>query len=111
VKSIEHLTKALHEFGPEFSLVTAGRKGAYLYDGAKMMHHDIYGVKPINTTGAGDAFGAGWLAGYLASGWNLNVAMQWGMLNSNSVIMHVGAQKGILSLSTLPKFRAIYDPS
>ena len=111
LSSMAALVKGLKNFGPEFALVTCGQKGAYLYDGSKMIYHPIYKVKPANTTGAGDAFGAGWLAGYLASGWNLNVAMQWGMLNSNSVIMHVGAQKGILSLSTLPKFRAIYDPS
>lgn len=108
--AIPALVKSLHEFGPEYVLVTCGRVGAYLYDGVKIMYHSTYKVNPTNTTGAGDAFGAGWLAGYLASGWNVDVAMQWGMLNSNSVIMHVGAQKGILSLNTLPKFRAIYDP-
>jgi len=111
VSSIIKLVSALKEMGPKYVLVTAGRGGAYLHNGSRVIHHPVYRVKPVNTTGAGDAFGAGFLAGYLASGWNLNVAMQWGMLNSNSVIMHVGAQKGILSLSTLPKFRAIYDPT
>lgn len=107
--SINILIKNLRLLGPELVLITSGRNGAYLDDGNKIIHHPIYGVKPVNTTGAGDAFGSGFLAGYLASGWNLNVAMQWGMLNSNSVIIHPGAQKGILSLSTLPKFRATYD--
>lgn len=109
--SINTLVKNLRLLGPELVLITAGKNGAYLDDGNKVLHHPIYNVTPINTTGAGDAFGSGWLAGYLASGWNLNVAMQWGMLNSNSVIMHPGAQKGLLSLSTLPKFRAMYDES
>ncbi len=102
--------KKIRSLGPELVLITAGRGGAYLYDGNKIIYQPIYGIKPVNTTGAGDAFGSGWLAGYLASGHNLKVAMQWGMLNSNSVILHPGAQKGLLSLSTLPKFRAIYDP-
>lgn len=108
-KNINRLIKKIYSLGPALVLITAGGEGAYLYDGYKVMYHPTYHVKPLNTTGAGDAFGSGWLAGYLVSGGNLKVAMQWGMLNSNSVIMHVGAQKGLLSLSTLPKFRAVYE--
>ncbi len=111
VNNINSLLKKIRALGPELVLITAGRGGAYLYDGNKVMHQPVYKVKAANTTGAGDSFGSGFVAGYLASGRNLVVAMQWGMLNSNSVIMHVGAQKGLLSLSTLPKFRAVYDKS
>lgn len=111
LSNINSLIKKIRSLGPELVLITSGRGGAYLYDGNKVIHQPIYGVKPINTTGAGDSFGSGFLAGYLVSGRNLTVAMQWGMLNSNSVIMRVGAQKGLLSLSTLPKFRATYDRS
>ncbi|MDP3986411.1 MAG: carbohydrate kinase family protein [Candidatus Veblenbacteria bacterium] len=108
-RNVPAMLKALKALGPKLVLVTCGHEGAYLYDGTHCMYHEVYQVKPVNTTGAGDAFGSGWLAGYLASGMNLNVAMQWGMLNSNSVITQVGAQRGLLTMSTLAKFRAFYD--
>lgn len=102
------LARALVAAGAAASLITCGRDGAYLFDGRKTYFRAACRVKPINTTGAGDAFGSGWLAGYMSSGGNAKVAMDWGMYNASSVITHIGAQRGILSLKGLASFRKKY---
>jgi len=98
------LLKALHKIGPEGVLITDGANGAYFYDGQKVHYQKSYRITPINTTGAGDGFGCGFLAGYLQSNKNVAEGLQWGMLNSSSVIMHSGPQKGLLTVSQLKKF-------
>lgn len=102
------LARALHRFGCGGVLVTCGRVGAYYFDGKKLTFRSPCQVTPVNTTGAGDAFGSGWLAGYLASGGSVREAMEWGMLNATSVIMHKGAQRGLLTLRGLTAFRKRY---
>lgn len=102
------LARALHRLGPAGVLITAGAKGAYFYDGRKLHWRASCRVRPVNTTGAGDAFGAGWLAGYLGSGGSIREAMDWGMYNASSVIMQVGAQRGILDQRTLAVFKRRY---
>ena len=108
-QSVSSLIMSLRALGPKLVLITCGNKGAYLADSKQIRYQPVYNVKPINTTGAGDAFGSGFLAGYITSGSNLKVAMQWGMLNSNAVIMQVGAQKGLLNLRTVSNFQSTYD--
>lgn len=78
------------------SIVTDSGNGAYLNDG----HNNKYfipalKVKRINTTGAGDAFSSGFVAGLMKKN-NPLYAFQIGLLNSQSVVQHIGAKKGIL---------------
>jgi len=51
--------------------------------------------KGINTTGAGDAFGSSFVAGLIKYN-DIEQALKLGILNSNSVIMKIGAQEGLL---------------
>lgn len=53
-------------------------------------------VKVKDTTGAGDAFGAGFLA-YLAAGKSFRNALVFASANSSSVISKIGSKSGILS--------------
>jgi sugar/nucleoside kinase (ribokinase family) len=102
------LLKALHKAGAKNVLITAGAAGAHFYDGQQVYYHHSLEVKLMNTTGAGDAFGSGWLAGYIDSGGKVELAMRWGMLNSSSVILHIGAQRGLLTLKQLKSFERQY---
>jgi sugar/nucleoside kinase (ribokinase family) len=101
------LAQRLQALGPSQVLITDAGQGAYWYNGKSFVHRTALRVKPVSTTGAGDAFGAGWLAGFLKSD-SAKGALDWGMYNSNSVIMQVGAQRGILSERTIGTFAKQY---
>lgn len=66
-KDIWEMMETIASFGVELVVITAGSEGQYLYDhqGKKKYHIPAYPVKPIDTIHANDAFGGGFLAGYL----------------------------------------------
>lgn len=67
-KDIWNMAETIASFGVELVVITAGKDGQYLYDhyNKKKYHIPAYPVaKVIDTIGANDAFGGGFLAGYL----------------------------------------------
>lgn len=90
------LAKILKRWGPQTVVVTDGKNGACLYGGAEVFKAAAFIGKQIDTTGAGDAFGAGLLAGYILSG-KLDTALKFGILNSAGTVSDYGAQNGILT--------------
>lgn len=76
-------------------LVTDGEAGAYLSHHEKIYQVTTLGTRAKNPTGAGDAFGSGFLAGWIKYG-EINKAAQLAILNSDGVIRYTGAKKGIL---------------
>jgi ribokinase len=94
------LLKGMKDLGPEFCIMTDGKKGAYAYDG-KTVIHKKGNSKAVETTGAGDAFNAGFLGGYLIKknlpdDRRLKFAMRIGTENAQAVIKQVGAKTGLL---------------
>ncbi len=102
------ILSALLKLGPKIVIVTDGAKGAYVATKDQYWHQKSFTAKPVNTIGAGDSFGSGFLAGLIKSKGNLKQAMLWGMANSNSVIMHSGAQRGLLTQKELLRFYRRY---
>ena len=49
----------------EVAVVSMGIEGCWIPDGEKVLHCPAYPVKPVDSTGAGDLFAAGFLHGYL----------------------------------------------
>ncbi|MBQ6396117.1 hypothetical protein IJH89_00860, partial [Candidatus Saccharibacteria bacterium] len=69
-------------------------------DGEKTFSVGIYeDVKIKDTTGAGDAFGSGFLAAFAAKK-SFKKSLVFASANSTSVVQHLGAKDGILPLST-----------
>lgn len=95
IKSL--LTKLL-EIGLKLAIITNGMDGTYAYDGKRFVHMPIVPAKVVERTGAGDAFGAGFLAAHI-SGRSIDEALVWGTVNSASVLEHVGPQAGLLDVS------------
>jgi ribokinase len=89
------LLMALSGLGPKVSVITDGSNGAYVYDGHKFFHSGIMPMDAYERTGAGDAFGSGFLSAVI-KGKTLEESLIWGTVNSASVIGYVGAQKGLL---------------
>jgi ribokinase len=98
------------------AVMTDGPRGVLLSDGKRIYRAGIYKEKAvIDRTGAGDAFGSGLVAALIqgARSWELGVrsfkeedikrAIRLGSANGTSVVEHIGAQPGIL---TIREFRS-----
>lgn len=99
-KEIKNIFKVLNKTTKAFNLVTEGGKGAYLSDGIMLYQAKAFGSKPVNTTGAGDAFGSAFCTGMiLKNDWDY--ALRLAILNADGVIQAMGAKNGLLN--KLPK--------
>lgn len=79
-------------------IITDGNQGAIATDGEKSYRVGLYeDVKVKDATGAGDAFGAGFLTAYSA-GKSLRGSLIFASANSTAVVRKIGAKKGIISL-------------
>lgn len=98
---------ALAAAGVRTLVVTLGADGADLYEGgdpAAGPHHvDPFPVRPVDTTGAGDAF-CGGLAARLAAGDELHVALVFAAANGALATTRAGA---VPSLPTAHETRAL----
>lgn len=102
---IKELLSSLRTLGPKIVVITDGPKGAYAHDGTDYWFMPTYPdpKAPYERTGAGDAF-ASTVAVALALGKPLSEALQWGPINSMSVVQEVGAQKGLLTRAKLEEY-------
>lgn len=81
-------------------IITDGNQGAIATDGNEVYRIGLYEDVPIkDSTGAGDAFGSGFLAAY-ADGKSFTDSLIFGSANSTSVIQHIGSKDGIIRKHT-----------
>jgi sugar/nucleoside kinase (ribokinase family) len=106
-EEVKVLLKKLHERGPKTVMLTAGRAGAYAFDGTSCWFMPAYPdpQPPFERTGAGDAFSSTVTAA-LALGKPFLEAFTWGPINSMSVVQKIGAQEGLLTRAELEKYLA-----
>lgn len=90
------LLMKLTGLGPKIAVITDGNNGSYVFDGSKYLHCGVLPVDAYERTGAGDAFGSGFLAAIIKEK-SLEEALMWGTVNSASVIGYVGSQRGLLT--------------
>lgn len=95
----ETMKRIAHET-PGIVVVTDGENGAYVSpavsDEQKIYFAPAYETNPVNTTGAGDAFGSGFVAGLIHFDNDITRALQLASLNSGHVVREMGAQAGLL---------------
>ena len=93
--SAEELIRNGSKFVPVM-ILTDGPDGVWAISGNKMIRAGMYeDVPSIDRTGAGDAFGSGFVSQW-AQGANLQQSILFASANSTAVIQHLGAKKGIL---------------
>ncbi|MEM0094185.1 MAG: ribokinase [Thermofilum sp.] len=92
--------KKLLEAGVGSVVVTMGAEGALVATREAVYKVPAVKVKPVDTTGAGDAFNAG-LAYGLAKGLPLLEAARLGNVSAALKVLRVGAQEGLPRLSEL----------
>lgn len=79
------------------AIVSDGPNGVVATDGRTLVRAGMYeDVKVIDRTGAGDAFGSGFLSQW-AQGASLKDAIIFASANSTSVVTKIGAKAGILA--------------
>ncbi|HTX61567.1 MAG TPA: PfkB family carbohydrate kinase, partial [Methanobacterium sp.] len=86
----------LVESGVSMVVVTCGRQGACLYTQDEVIHSPSSSIKTLDTTGAGDAFAAGFIAGFIENEEPVKCLEKgnklasrcigcWGSVNSNQI--------------------------
>lgn len=102
---IKELLKGIKNLGPNISIITDGRDGAYTYDGEEIWHIPMYPdpEPPVDRTGAGDSFSST-LTSALALGKTVQEALTWGPINSMSVVQYIGAQEGLLTQEKIKEY-------
>ncbi len=95
LEEVPYLIEKLRQMGPETVVVTAGLAGAWLHHKNKTVFVPSSGERPVDATGAGDAFASGVLAA-VADDADAVTAAAWGALNAAEVVRHYGSNKGLL---------------
>ncbi len=75
IKKIVHMHSGI-------SVVTKGEDGAVVIAGGKIYEAKLKKFKIANITGAGDAFGSGFMSGMLASGKDIEYSMRLALINA-----------------------------
>lgn len=101
-KKADHKRNAevLLEKGVKIVAVKLGNKGCYVTDGKASSMVEAFKVKAVDTTGAGDAFCAGFLYG-LISGKSLHECGRIGNFVASKCIMKMGARPGFPRIEDL----------
>jgi sugar/nucleoside kinase (ribokinase family) len=78
------------------AVVSDGPNGVVATDGTSVVSAGMYEDVPVlDRTGAGDAFGSGFLSAF-AQGKSLKDSIVFASANSTSVVQFIGAKEGIL---------------
>lgn len=80
----------------KYVVVTAGKKGGNVYYDQKSFHFSAQSSRVVDTTGAGDSFATGFVAGMLW-GKSPEESALFGAKNSASVVSYYGAKTGLLT--------------
>lgn len=84
-------------------LMTDGRNGSWISDNKNIYYANVFkGFEILDETGAGDAFGSGFVAGLIHKRKshhleNIEYAIRLGSANAASVVQKIGAQEGVLT--------------
>jgi len=94
--------------GPQTIVVTNGADGVYAAHKDMIYYHPSIKTKIVSTLGAGDAFGSCFVAS-LEQGASIENAIRYGVINSSSVIQHIGGKVGLLDADSLKKKASTLD--
>lgn len=105
VESLKDILLALKELGPSIISVTDGLSGGYAIDENDNVYHILPfsdEKKIVQKTGAGDSYASGFLASYIEKS-DIKEAMRVGAFNAHGVMLHLGAEEGLLTKDVIIK--------
>lgn len=103
-EQIPELLRTIVGWGAEIAVITNGNDGSHAYDGKKTYFQQSFHAKVVDTTGAGDSFGAAFAAGMRHYD-DVEKSLKLAAANAASVVGFVGAAEGALTLEEA-EFRA-----
>src|SRR3990172_1173753 len=106
--TLQQFFKAVHACGPQIIVVTNGAEGVYASDQTTIYFHPSIKIDIVSSIGAGDAFGSCFIA-QLNHDTSIEDALRAGVINSASVIQHLGTQTGLLTADEINKRREQLD--
>ncbi len=93
----EKIFRKLDKMCPGIAIMTKGKEGAVVSDGKYLYRSGVIKTKVVDKTGAGDAFGSGFLSGFIKSEGSVEYAIQLGTANAAACLQEKGAKQGVLS--------------
>ncbi len=93
--NVDNRLKKLQQYA-KIVVITDGKNGAYAYNGITKYFIKPHKVKIADTTGAGDSFAAGFVAGIMMKK-DIEYALRLGLEESESVIRYIGAKNKLLT--------------
>jgi ribokinase len=97
----KQLLSVLQKFA-KIAVITDGAGIVHAYNGFEHYQLIPQHIDVVESTGAGDAFASGMVAGIILKQ-DLAEAMQWGMAESASVLKHIGAKQKLLNRKEIEK--------
>lgn len=94
----EDLVRRLVEEGGKITIVTNGDKGAKVITSEKVYDCEPAEGPVVEATGAGDAFGSGFVAGQIL-GYDMEKSIELARLNAGGVIGKFGAKAGLVGIN------------
>lgn len=94
-KKEKEVFKKIDELTPGIAIMTKGEDGVTVSDGTYLYHAESLHMKLVDGTGAGDAFGSGFVSGIIEKQ-DIIYAIQLAMANSSHAITKLGAKEGLL---------------
>lgn len=114
-KNEKKVFQKLDKLMPGILIITKGKNGSLISDNRFIYRAGIFKEKKlVDRTGAGDAYGAGFISGLIYQNINFNnlkniqqknilFAVNFATANSTSVVEHIGAEQGVLTLNNFLK--------
>ncbi|NMA95740.1 MAG: carbohydrate kinase family protein [Clostridiales bacterium] len=91
------------EMGAKNVVIKMGHKGCFIKNHSERYELPVFDVEVVDTTGAGDAFVAGFITGLL-KGWDLKKSGIYANAVGAHCVMEMGASNGIRSLDEIVEF-------
>ena len=101
----ESLPALRERFGSRLTAATLGEQGVLAWDGKQFHYAAAFCVQPVDTTGAGDIFHAGFIYGLL-QGWPLQRQLDFACAAAALNCTAVGARGGIQSIESIEQLIA-----
>lgn len=104
-KELAEIADFFFDLGARSVIIKTGAEGAYICENRENRYHlpTYRNIKPKDTTGAGDSFCAGFLAG-LAQGWSYQESGKFANAVGTHCIMEIGASTGIRPIAEILDF-------
>ncbi len=89
-------------------VLTAGSQGAWVRSPEERLRILARPQTIVDTTGAGDSFASGFIAGHILNH-SLEDCLRWGGANSHNVIGYYGGHNGLLSVKEINEFAPRFE--